>query len=195
MKFVPGQSINAQGPNLTVDSVDKETGAKSQLLARSITATMGKGFAVDRVEATGSVRFNGSRPLGAGRGAQAFNGSGSKATYYKSEGRLVVDGPVTYFAEQPVEGQEGKQWVRGTSSSAVYNEKDRTLTASGSVKAKAFDPSSMPAGQAADILADKVVIDMSKRPYEYTLLNNDPTTGRVEIPIKQQPKKEPEKKP
>src|SRR5687767_8473764 len=107
MKFVPGRSVVAEGPSVTVDSVDKETGTKSQLIARKISATMGKGFVVDRVDATGNVRFNGSRPLPGGKATQIFNGSGSKATYFKQQGRLVIDGPVSYYAEQPVERQQG----------------------------------------------------------------------------------------
>ncbi len=189
MKFVPGRSVVAEGPNVTVDSTDKESGAKSQLIARKITATMGKGFVVDRVDATGSVRFNGARPLAGGKATQIFNGSGSKATYFKQQGRLVVEGPVNYYAEQPVESQTAKQWVRGTAAEAVYDEKARTLTLTGSVKAKAFDPESMPPDQPADIIADKIVIDMTKQPYEYRILNNDPGSGQVRIPVKQQPKK------
>ena len=190
MKFVPGRSVVAEGPNVIVDSLDKETGTKSQLMARKITATMGKGFVVDRVEATGNVRFNATRHMAGGKGALVFNGSGSKATHFKQQGRLVIDGPVNYYAEQPVEGQAGKQWVRGTAAEAIYDEKGRTLTLTGSVKAKAFDPESMPPDRPADIIADKLVIDMTKQPYEYTLLNNDPISGKgVTVPIKQQPKK------
>ena len=195
MKFVPGQSVVAEGPNVTVDSVDRETGTKSQLIARKMTASMGKGYKVERVEATGNVRFSGARPLPGGKATQIFNGSGSKATYFKQQGRLVIDGPVSYYAEQPVEGQAAKQWVRGTAAEAVYDEKSRTLTLTGSVKAKAFDPESMPPDQPADIIADKIVIDMTKQPYEYRILNNDPGSGQVRIPIKPQPKKEPDKKP
>ena len=193
MKFVPGKSVVAEGAGTTVDSVDKETGAKSQLLARNITATMGKAYAVEKVVATGNVRFNGSRPLAQNLGTQVFNGSGSRATYMKEQGRLLVDGPVSYYAEQPVkldQNQTGKQWIRGTASEAVYDEKAKTLVLAGSVKAKAFDPASMPPGQRADIIADRVTIDMSKSPYEYKLENNDPSTGQIRVPIKQQPKKE-----
>ena len=193
MKFVPGRSVVAEGPSTTVESIDRETGLKSQLTARKITATMGKGYGVDKVEAIGSARFSGSRPQSGG--TQIFNGSGSKATYYKQQGRLVVDGPVAYYAEQPVEGQPAKQWVRGTASEAIYEEKARTLTLNGSVKAKAFDPETMPPGQPADIIADKVIIDMTKSPYEYRILNNDPNAGQIRVPIRQQPKREPEKKP
>jgi hypothetical protein len=193
MKFVPGKSVVAEGPGTTVDSVDKETGARSQLLARNITATMGKAYAVEKVVATGNVRFNGSRPLGQNLGTQVFNGSGSRATYLKEQGRLLVDGPVNYYADQPVkfgDNQVGKQWIRGTASDAVYDEKGKTLVLAGNVKAKAFDPASMPPGQPADIIADRVTIDMSKSPYEYKLENNDPSTGQIRVPIKQQPKKE-----
>lgn len=191
MKFVPGKSVVAEGPNTTVDSVDRESGAKSQLLATNITATMGKGYTVDKVVATGNVRFNGTRPLPQGGGTQVFNGSGARATFFKQQGRLVVDGPVSYYAEQPAkqeQNQAGKQWIRGTSAEAVYDEKGKTLTLDGNVKAKAFDPASMPANQPADIVADKVTIDMSKSPYEYRLENNDTSSGQIRVPIKQQPK-------
>ena len=130
-----------------MDLVDTGIGATSRLHARNITATMGKGYAVEKVVATGNVRFNGSRPLPQNQGTQVFNGSGSKATYLKEQGRLVVDGPVNYYAEQPVKldkDETGKQWIRGTASEAVYDEKGKTLTLTGSVKAKAFDPASMP---------------------------------------------------
>ena len=155
---------------------------------------MGKGYTVDKVEATGNVRFSGERPLPGGKGTQVFNGSGLKATYFKQQGRLEVAVPVSYYAEQPMEGTLGKQWVRGTANEAVYDEKKRTLTLTGGVKAKVFDPETMPPDQPADIIADQVVVDMAKTPYEYRILNNEPTTGQVRIRTKQ-PEKKPEKKP
>src|SRR5439155_7362232 len=131
----------------------------------------------------------GERPMPDGKGKRTLNGSGSRGTYYKQEGRLVLEGPVTYDVRQPsASGKE--EWARGTSDSAGYDENKKILTLSGDVRAKYYDPDTMAEGNPRDLQGGRVTLDFSGEKVQFHLQNNNPESGRIEIHPKQPEKKE-----
>lgn len=181
-------SIIAVGPNTTVESTDPN-GGSTRIVANRFVATMGKNRGVDKIEAIGSVKFFGERPMPEGKGRRVLNGTGSHGTYYKQEGRLVLEGPVSYDVRQPsASGKE--EWARGTSDSASYDENKKVLTLSGDVRAKYYDPENMAEGKPSDLQGDRVTLDFSGAQVQFNLQNNNPSGGRIEIHPKQPEKRE-----
>jgi lipopolysaccharide export system protein LptA len=190
------ESITISGPNTTVHSVDKNTGATNRLQSPQIKAFMSppgeKKGTVARIEASGGVKFAGTRPMPKARGSkepagtQVINGSGSRGTYFKDEGKLVLSGPVDYYAEQP--GKDGKEWVKGTANEATYDENKRVLKLVGHVKADVFNPSSM--SEPAPISGDMVTIDLSEEAVKFDITNESDESGKVIThPKPREPKK------
>lgn len=192
-EIVLNQRVRVTGPNTTVDADDPKEKRKGRLQAREIIAYMAeKDNAVERIEAIGSVRFEGSRPATQREGAQTVRASGSKAVYEKIKRRLTLEGPVNFYAEEPTSDGKGKQSVRGTASSAMYDEEKRTLALSGSVDARVFTPQTPPEGAA--FFGDAVTMDMSRSPYRIQI-DNTSGRGKVSLPIKTPEEEKQEKKP
>jgi len=159
--------VTAEGPNTRVDAVDAKTGARARITADQIIATM-KNRQVERIDAVGSVEFQGQRPAVDRKGLQKLEGSGTRGTYYKLEGRLVLEGPVKFYAEQPPASGAGRQSVQGTAAQAVYDEKKLLLVLSGNVHAKVLDTENL-GPEGSDVVSDVVEIDMSTSPYTFRL--------------------------
>jgi lipopolysaccharide export system protein LptA len=192
-EIVFNERARVTGPNTTVDADDPKQNRKGRLQAREIIAFMAKkNNAVERIEATGNVRFEGSRPLERRAGAQIVRASGVKAVYEKINQRLTLEGPVNFYAEEPTSDGTGKQSVRGTASGAVYDEEKRLLVLSGSVDARVFTPQTPPEGAA--FFGDSVTMDMSKSPYRIQIENSS-GRGKVNLPIKSQDEEKKDKKP
>ncbi len=184
------------GPT-TIEAVERaDPRSQTQIQAQTITITPVKDNPrlAERVEAVGNpVRFSGTRPTADGKAVRTFKGTGSKAVYFKQEGRVVFDGPVTYYAQQPTDDGKGIQTLEGTATSAIFNEKTGLLIArdvKGTFMHPAFERPSHFAG-------DSLTIDLGKRPYAYKLENDDITHGSVQFtpkPSEKKPEKKPEKK-
>lgn len=178
---VIGKSVIVQGPNTTVDSANEQTGAKSRIKSPRITANMSKGGKVDRIDLAGPLSYEGTRQAVGRKGSQIVRFTGTKGTYFKTEGRLVVEGPVDYYAEQPNAEGTGKQWVKGVADQATYDDEKRVLRLEGSVKANVFDPENFDKPQ--PITAEFAEFDMSKQPTEFRL-----GPGTISVEPKPKPK-------
>src|SRR5262249_18375306 len=147
--------------------------SKSRLQAPHFHAVMNpKDNKVTRIDATGGVKYAGERAAAGREGNQIINFSGSKGTYFKSEGRVVLDGPVQYYVEQPV-ANNLKQWVRGTADKVTYDESKRLLRLDGHVKFTYLMPSINDKPQ-PPVEVEFIEIDMSGAQYKYHL---GPGTG------------------
>lgn len=182
-KFKLGVSAEAEGPGTRIDFTDRATQSQWNLRAEKLIA-----FAipkssneVERVEATGSVQFEGRRTL-PDKTLRTLSGSGTKAIYYKTKRILRLEGPVKFSAEQPSQDKKGKVSVSGTAREALYDEDKRLLVLSGGVKAIVTTPQTPPEG--SPFTGDSVTVDMST---EETEVEINSTTGRdqIEIRIKQ----------
>lgn len=182
--------VRATGPSVTVDSVDPKTGAATHMTAREFVATMGEG-GVEKLEAIGSMRFEGQRPALGRKGMQTFQGSGSRGTYFKKAGRLEVEGPVNYYIEQPTTTGEGKQSVRGTAGKAIYDENKKTVTLIDNVNARVMDPTAL--RKESTIVADEAILDFSEAKVQFEFKNRNPEGGEVKINPKVEPKKDQKK--
>jgi lipopolysaccharide export system protein LptA len=192
-EIILNERVRVIGPNTTVDADDPKQNRKGRLQAREIIAYMAdKSNAVERIEAVGNVRFEGSRPLAQREGPQIVRASGSKAVYEKIKQRLTLEGPVNFYAEEPTSDGKGKQSVRGTASSATYDEEKRLLALSGSVDARVFTPQTPPEG--ASFSGDAVTMDMGKSPYRIQI-DNTSGRGRVSLPIRAPEEEKRDKKP
>lgn len=188
-------TITAEGPNTTVSAFDPKTGARTRMSAQQIVATMDKkNRSVVKIEASGNVKIAGERPIPGRKGTRIFNGSGSKGTYLRAENHLRMDGPLQFYVEQPPPNGTGKQWVRGSASGGSYDDNKRLLTLSGAVRAKVFDPETMPENQPADIAGDELTLDFSTTPLTFTLRNYEPESGEVRIRVKEREKPKGEEK-
>jgi lipopolysaccharide export system protein LptA len=131
-----GVSAEARGPNTTVDVADpKSPASKSQLKANLLQAYMAPntgGREVDRVEATGNVRFTSARPRPDGT-LQTLTGTATKATYFKRENRIVLDGPVNYDGQLNDKAGKMIQSATGDANKAEYNEVSQDLVLTGDV--------------------------------------------------------------
>lgn len=183
--------VTIEGPGTQVNSVDEKTHATNRINASLIKAFMSKDKqkkgTVARIEFSGGVRFAGQRPPPTGKGIQSLNATGSKGTWFKEEGRLLVNGPVDYYAEQPAREGDGKEWVRGVSDEATYFEEKHLLILQGHVKARLFDPVSM--REPSPFNGDEVRIDMSGEAMSFEVINRD-DSGSIEIKPKPREKKE-----
>jgi hypothetical protein len=194
---LPKGLITVVGPNTTVDSVDpKQPKATNRLQASQIVVHLVSGSTreVEKVQADGPVKFNSTRPAGKD-GVTTFSGTGTKGTYFKKEGRLVLNGPVSFTGAQPSADMKSEQSVSGTAGEARYDENKEELVLSGGVKAKVFAPESL--SGPAPFTCDVFRIELATRPYRFFLNNDDPDTGSIQIRPKEQPKDKPkdEKKP
>jgi lipopolysaccharide export system protein LptA len=176
--------VVAEGPNTTVDALDPKQKGTSRLQASKITVYFIEKTSnqVDRIEAVGNVRFSGKRPS-AGGGDQTVRGTGSKALYYRQEGRVVLQGPVTFYAEQPTADGKGKQWVQGTAKEAEYDNEKETLSLTGGVNATVAAEGLEKPAKVTD--AESIRLELAEHPYKFNIKG-----GNVNF----QPK-EPEKKP
>jgi lipopolysaccharide export system protein LptA len=132
--------------------------------------------AVERIDAVGNVRFEGSAPASPS-GTQTVRASGSKGSYQKQKLLLDLDGPVRFFSEQPTPDGKGRQSVAGRSDAAAYDEGRSVLTLSGNVEATVHTPETPQEG--STFTGDRVTVDMSERPYKVKI-----TGGRVDIRLK-----------
>jgi lipopolysaccharide export system protein LptA len=189
-------TITAEGPHTTVNAFDPKTGARTRMSAQQIVVTMDKkNRSVVKIEASGNVKIDGERPIPGQKGVRIFSGSGNKGTYFRAENRLSMEGPLQFYVEQPPTNGTGKQWVRGSAKEGSYDDNKRLLTLSGAVRAKVFDPETMPENQPADIMGDELTLDFSTTPVTFTLRNYEPERGEVRIRMKerQSPKGKEEK--
>jgi lipopolysaccharide export system protein LptA len=188
---LPAGVVTVTGPNTVVDSVDpKQPKATNRLQSSQIVVHLvaGSRSEVERVEAGGGVKFSSTRPAGKDA-VTTFNGTGSRGTYFKKEGRLKLDGPVSFAGAQPTADKKSEQSVSGTAGEATYDENKEELILSGGVKAKVFAPESL--SGPAPFTCDTFRIELATRPYRFFLNNNDPDTGRIQIRPKEQPKDKP----
>jgi len=166
-----GKIVEARGANTTVDAVDARLKARSQLKASRITAHMSeteeKKNTVERVEAVGNVRYSDTRPSPVGEGQQAIRGVGSKAIYYKREGRITLDGPVTFYAERPTPDGKQTQSIEGRADQAHWEMEKQILTLSGSVEATVTMPDQFE--QPAKLAHDTVILNVGARPLLFEL--------------------------
>jgi lipopolysaccharide export system protein LptA len=187
-EFEVGRMAKAAGPDTTVDAVDPKQNSKAKLRARILTAYAVPKAAnqVERIEAVGNVRFEGSRPA-AESGVQSVRATGSKGTYLKQKRHLTLEGPVTFHADQPTADGKGREAVTGTAERATYDEAARTLTLTGSVQATVVTPDT--AAEGSSFSGDEVRIDMAVRPYK-VFVNNPSLQGKVNIRLNEtEPKK------
>jgi lipopolysaccharide export system protein LptA len=180
--------VHVTGKSVTVDSDDPKTGSTTHMTARQFIVKRPKGGAVSTVEAIGAVKFSGVRPATGRKGMQTFNGSGSKGTYFKQEGRLELDGPVDYYVEQPTATGTGKQWVRGTSDHATYDENKKRLVLTGHVHAKLADSEALEEGKPNEIDVDQATLDFSMPKVTFKFTNDDGEGGKVRAFPKLPPK-------
>lgn len=192
--------VTLTGPNSTVDMIDpKQPNVKARLQASKIIVYLirekdkntGKevvGKEVHHIEMIGNVRFNGARPTPTG-GIQTLRGNGSKGTYLKTEGKLILEGPVTFYGEQPTADGMAKQSVDGKSNKATYDEKEELLKLNGDVKVILVLPGNLEGP--TTFYGDEITVEMAKRPYKFQIHSNEPATEPIVIKPSQPPKKKP----
>jgi lipopolysaccharide export system protein LptA len=185
--------VRVTGSEVLVDSNDAKTGSTTHMTAREFIVTKAKAGGVGKVEAVGAVKFAGVRPATGRKGMQTFNGSGSKGTYFKQEGRLELDGPVDYYVEQPTISGNGKQWIRGTADHATYDENKKTLVLHGHVRAKVADPEALQEDKPSDIAVDQATLDFSTPKVTFTFTNENEDSGSLRLNPKVEPKKDQKK--
>lgn len=185
-----GVSYEARGPNTTVDVADpKQPNVKTRLTATVLKAYIdqsGNGNDVERIEATGSVKFHSTRPA-TGGGTQILDGSGAKAIYYRKENRVVLEGPIQYQGRQVDPSGVVVQSVRGTARSAEYDEVKQVISLDGDVNATLTTPSLKEPATLEG--ASDLRVDMSKQPLDF-----DVKGGKINF-VPKEPKKEPGKTP
>lgn len=176
--LVLGKSAHASGPGTTIDAIDAARSRKGRLQAAEISATMvpKTNNQVERIDATGSVRFSGTVPA-APSGEQNVRMTGSKAVYHKVRRVLEVEGPVTFFSDEPTPDGKARQSVNGRADRAVYDEAKGRLVLEGAVQATVRTPDTPDEGSAFE--GERVEIDMSQRPYRVRILG-----GRVDMRLK-----------
>jgi len=187
-----GKSAKATGPNTTVDAVDDARKSSARLQAALMTAFLAPKDPdrVERVEAQGNVRFQGSRPASGGAaGSQVVRGTGSKAVYYRDRRLLEMQGPITFAADEPAPGGTGRQTVNGRADRAVYDEAKNVLSLIGDVQATVVTPQTTANG--STFSGDRVDVDMSSNPYTVVISVTAPERGRVNIRLRE-PENEPQ---
>lgn len=176
------------GPGTTVDSVDpKDPKSKTRLQSSAFTAYLDPKDSkrVERVVSGAGFRFHGTRPS-QGSGVQTLDGTGSRGVYYKSEGRMVLEGPVDFHGEQPSSDGKSVEKVDGKAGQATYDENKQVLTLEGGVSATWVSPPRFP--DPMPFASETLQVDMSKRPYFVKLHNTNPSQGSVKIkPPAEQP--------
>jgi Flp pilus assembly protein TadG len=167
------------GANSTVDTVDANIpGAKTRLQASQFVVYLSPKNVqqVERVEAIGNMRYTSTRPV-TGGGVMLLRGTGSKGTYFKQEGRRRVDGPVNFYGEAPTADGKAKQTATGTAPLATYDQNKQLLTLSGGVNLTLILPG-FAMGE-LPVHGDTIAIDMSSRPYNYNITNQEPGEGNI----------------
>jgi len=187
-----GVLARAEGPQTTVDAVDADRKMTAQLKASRISAYMSKpkGPArpersvgrVERIEATGDVRFSGARKVDQGKGTVQVRASGTKAVYDRIALVLTLTGPVKFSAEQPNQSGSGTDVVDGKADRAVYDEGKRILQLFGDVEATVVTPDTPPEG--STFSGDEVSIDMSAEPYRVNIANPS-LKGSINIRVRE----------
>jgi lipopolysaccharide export system protein LptA len=186
MKGTLGVVMEARGPNTTVEVLDpKQPKVKTRLHAAVMKAhfVQNSGNEVERIEATGSVRYLSSRPTGVGE-TQVLEGTASRAIYYKNQGRLVLEGPIGYTGRRSDKNGASIQSVKGTAGSASYDEEKQIVSLNGDVNATFTSPSlKTPATLTG---ASNITVDLSKQPLEYEMKG-----GKIQFEPKEGEKKNP----
>lgn len=187
-----GKMAKATGPDTTVDAEAPKGNGKGRLQARQITVYMvpDANNRVDRIEAVGNVRFQGTRAASEA-GTQMVRATGSRGIYYRQRQFLEIEGPIDFYGEQPTADGKGKQTVRGTAARATYDEEKRIVVLSGNVSAVVVTPETPPQG--STLVSEGVTVNMSVQPWEI-LLESPSKTGKVTIPIKETEKQKPPEK-
>ncbi len=160
LQFRPGEFATAEGPNTVIEALDEQNKARSRMQASRFHAIMNaKEQKVERVDATGGVKYNGVRPIAGREGQQVVDFSGSKGTYFKMQGKVLLEGPVAYYVEQP-DPKAGKQWARGIADKGSYDENKKILRLDGHVRFTYLFPSAS-GKQQGPVEVEYVEIDMS----------------------------------
>lgn len=174
-----GRSAEAHGDKTTVDAVDVKQNITSRLLARDIIAYMlPKSNQVERIEATGSMRFSQKPTAKSEKSQNTISCSGSKGIYYKKEARLVVLGPVKYHFEQPTADGKAINTIDGTCDKVTYDEVKQSLEFSGGVDLIVVVPEMM--DKPAPVSGDVIIINMAVKPYKINI-NNKNSGGSIKI--------------
>jgi hypothetical protein len=186
-----GKNAVIEGPNSTVDVVNPdEPRSKTKVQATNMTVLFDeKTNKSTKMELEGNVRVSGTRPMKEQKGVETFYVSGTKSIYYKSEGRLIMEGPVNFRGEQPAADGKSKKVVTGTGSFATYNENTEVVTLEGGFRALYSNPT-MLKEPGADIAGNKLMLDLSKNPIEYKITSDKGHEHISFEPIEKPKKKE-----
>ncbi|MCC6731476.1 MAG: hypothetical protein IT208_19290 [Chthonomonadales bacterium] len=187
-EFELGNFTRAVGPNTTVDAVDPRQNTRARIQAQSLTAYLVPKTSnrVDRIEATGNVRFSGTRAVPGG-GTQTVRATGTRGVYNKLQEVLTLEGPVTFSARQPAASGSGQESVEGSAAKAVYDGAARVLTLSGKVQATVVTPDTPAEG--SSFSGDEVRVEMASRPYK-VIVHNPSLEGKVNIRLRDESGKE-----
>jgi lipopolysaccharide export system protein LptA len=184
MSGVLGVSAEAKGPNTVVDIADpKQPKVKTRLRAAVLKAFMVEGGTneVERIEATGNVRYTSSRPSGL-TDTQTLEGTASRAVYYKTKNRLVLEGPIQYDGKRIDRAGTVIQSVKGNANAAEYDEAKQIVSLDGDVNATFMAPNlKTPATLTG---ASDITVDLSKTPLAYDIKG-----GKIQFEPKESEKK------
>ncbi|MEP6755886.1 MAG: hypothetical protein ABJA67_10320 [Chthonomonadales bacterium] len=147
-----GTKIEATGPNTTVDVFDaKDASSKTQLKAHHFVALMSTQpdpkdktkqgpQQVDRVDATGNLRYTSTRKNKEGV-TQKVHGTATKGTYFNLEARVELTGPIDFEAQLTDKAGAMLQTAKGITDSAIYDEDKQILKMKGVETISVMTPS------------------------------------------------------